>query len=228
MANSLPKNDAVRVSLFHLHTEMRGCRLCEDAGFIDAARPVLSDGGRFGGLILIGQAPGAAEHGLGRPFAGRAGRELFRWLQRIDIAEEDFRRHVYIAAVTRCFPGKSLKGGGDRRPSRREIELCRPWLERQIALIQPRAALLVGGLAIAEFLPPQQPLCDLVGHRYQRDGVVYVPLPHPSGASRWLNAPSQRRLLDGALMHVREVWQCFGVPRSPAMIEQSRESKDRG
>jgi uracil-DNA glycosylase family 4 len=194
--------------LLTLHQQLRACRRCEEAGLITAARPVVVDGGRVGGIMLIGQAPGSVEYERGRPFAGRAGRELFRWLARIGIEEAEFRERVYISAITRCFPGKNAKGGGDRRPSRREIELCRPWLEAQLAIIRPRAILLVGSLAIERYFP-KQPLNALIGQRFERAGTILIPLPHPSGASRWLNETAHRALLDRALTHVQEVWQCF-------------------
>jgi uracil-DNA glycosylase len=158
--------------------------------------------------MLIGQAPGVVEPALNRPFAGRAGKELFRWLASVGIQEAEFRAKCYISAVTRCFPGKSPSGSGDRRPSRAEIDLCRPWLDQQLALIHPRVILLVGGLAIDQYFRGRS-LSELVGQRFEQDGLMLVPLPHPSGASRWLNDPANRALLDRALVHVQAIWEEF-------------------
>jgi uracil-DNA glycosylase len=163
-------------------------------------------GGRLGGMMLIGQAPGQVEMEIRRPFQGRAGRELFRWLASVDIAEAEFREYVYMTAVTKCFPGRAAGGTGDRRPSGREIALCRPFLDAQLALVQPRTILLVGGLAIERFFP-RTPLAELIGRRLTRDGVTLIPLPHPSGASRWLNLPEHKLLLRQALEHVRGEWE---------------------
>lgn len=194
-----------------LHAEILACRHCETAGFIPRALPVVW--GRTGNrMMLIGQAPGITEQEKRRPFAGRSGKELFRWMASIGIAEEEFRANVYMTAITKCFPGKAATGSGDRRPSGKEIALCRPWLERQLALVQPRAILLVGGLAIERYFP-KQPLHELIGRRFEIDGRTLTPLPHPSGASRWLNVPEHRELLNEALQIVREEWlRCVIAP----------------
>jgi len=166
---------------------------------------VVMDGGRTNGIVLIGQAPGIVENENGRPFGGRAGRELFRWLDSIGIEEAEFRDHVYMAAVTRCFPGKAPTGSGDRKPSRPEIELCRPWLDQVLDVLAPKALLLVGQLAIERYLRGRR-LNDLVGTRIEQHGIVLVPLPHPSGASRWLNDTANRDLLRQGLNQVRTLW----------------------
>ena len=201
---------ALPPELIALNARIRLCRRCEEAGYLKSARPVVMDGGRRRGIVLIGQAPGIVENEHGMPFGGRAGRELFRWLASLGIAESDFRETVYMAAMTRCFPGKAVGGSGDRKPSRPEIELCRPWLESVLEILEPRALLLVGQLAIERFLPRQR-LGDLVGHRFEADHRTLIPLPHPSGASRWLNDPAHRQLLHEGLQEVRRAWDSLVV-----------------
>ncbi len=196
--------------LMDLNQRIRECKLCEHAGYIPEARPVVADGGRHSGVVLIGQAPGIVEFENLTPFGGRAGRTLFRWLSSIGIEEAEFRANVYMGAVTRCFPGRRPGMGGDRRPSNKEIASCRPWLESVLQLLQPKALLLLGTLAIEPYLPGQ-PLDTLVGKRFVSEGAILVPLPHPSGASRWLNAPNHRHLLDQALLEVQEVWSSYGL-----------------
>lgn len=171
--------------------------------------------------MLIGQAPGVTELEVRKPFAGRAGRELFRWMAGIGIGEEEFRDRVYMTAITKCFPGRTV-GSGDRRPSRQEVNLCAPFLEAQLALIRPKAILLVGSMAIERYFP-RTSLDLLIGKEIEQDGVLYIPLPHPSGASRWLNDHEHRELLRQALEKVRRAWVLFvsnGVPadeeRAPA------------
>jgi uracil-DNA glycosylase len=192
-------------SLETLHARILGCRLCQDAGYIERAAPVVA--GRAGNrIMLIGQAPGVTELEVRRPFQGRAGKELFRWLASVGIGEVEFRDNVYMTAITKCFPGKAPGGNGDRRPSGAEIALCRPYLEAQLRLIRPEVILPVGGLAIERYFS-KQPLSELIGRRFERDRVAIVPLPHPSGASRWLNVPAHRELLASALSHVRSEWE---------------------
>ncbi|MCM2334212.1 MAG: uracil-DNA glycosylase, partial [Anaeromyxobacteraceae bacterium] len=108
--------------------------------------PVLS------GVFLFGQAPGPHEARLGRPFAWTAGRTLFRWLASATGADEAaVRERVYISAVARCFPGKA-KGGGDRVPTPEEIALWRPFVAREVEILQPRLVVPIGRLAIGEVL----------------------------------------------------------------------------
>src|SRR5690606_18455982 len=99
-------------------TALRNCAMCP--GMIQpvvVGRPVVSP------VMLVGQAPGDKEGGLGRPFAWTAGKTLFKWFSQIGLDEEEFRSRVYMAAVCRCFPGKNPKGG-DRVPSPEEIKNC--------------------------------------------------------------------------------------------------------
>jgi uracil-DNA glycosylase len=132
----------------------------------------------------------------------------------IGIDETEFRRHVYMTAITKCFPGKAPGGNGDRRPSTREIALCRPYLEAQLALVTPRVVILVGGLAIERYFP-KMPLHELIGRQFDLDSVGFIPLPHPSGASRWLNSNEHRALLKEGLVHVRAAWDRLVETTSP-------------
>lgn len=198
-------------ALGRLHREIRACTRCVDAGYLPSAGPVLS-GSAANRIMLIGQAPGAVEAERRLPFQGRSGKVLMQWLMQAGLSsEEQARRQIYMTSITKCFPGKGI-GGGDRRPSRAEVELCRPHLDRQLALIQPRLLILVGGVAHERFLPGR-PLNALVGRSFDllgrevsfrtRARPVLVPLPHPSGASRWLNDPGNRALLQRALRRLR-------------------------
>jgi Uracil-DNA glycosylase len=152
--------------------------------------------------MLVGQAPGRVEAAGGRPFAGRAGATLFRWFERIGLDETRAREWLYIAAITRCYPGPHPSGRGDRVPSPAERAACGDWLEAELRIIRPPLIIPVGRLAIDRFLGAR-PLDELVGqeHRVQHAGgeSVAVPLPHPSGASSWIHAPEHRRLLERAL-----------------------------
>jgi uracil-DNA glycosylase len=157
--------------------------------------PAILDDAR---IVLIGQAPGAITDARGYHFAGPAGRILEQWLERAGFPRGYFREHVYLTSLTRCFPGKSPSGHGDRAPSLAEVALCRRFLERELDLLRPRLVLLIGKMAIDAYLG-NKPLTATVGRVFERDGRVYLPLPHASGVSRWLNDPAHRTLLDQAL-----------------------------
>jgi uracil-DNA glycosylase len=152
--------------------------------------------------MLVGQAPGQTEAAGGRPFAGRAGRTLFRWFDRVGLDEATVRDWLYIAAITRCYPGPHAGGRGDRVPSPHERAQCADWLDTELEIIRPPVLIPVGRLAIDRFLGPR-PLAGLVGREHvvthAGGSSVTIPLPHPSGASSWINAPEHQRLLDRAL-----------------------------
>ena len=174
------------------------CRACQAAGLLAHANPIRPAVLEDARMVLIGQAPGPVTDRKGYHFAGPAGGFLSNWLDRAGFAPNYFREHVYLTSLTRCFPGKSASGNGDRQPSTAEIELCRHFLEWELSGLNVNVVLLVGKMAIDAFLG-RQPLEKTVGHVFARDERLYVPLPHASGVSRWLNAPDHRALLDQAL-----------------------------
>ena len=174
------------------------CRLC---GHASDVVPIVSRA-TSPKAMLVGQAPGKVEAAGGKPFAGRAGKTLFRWLERAGVDEETARKRIYIAAITRCYPGPSPSGRGDRVPSPSEQEACAVWLDAELELIRPKLLIPVGRLAITRFLP-NLPLDQLVGraHDVQHRGgsAIAIPLPHPSGASSWIHEGNHPQLLDRAL-----------------------------
>ena len=190
--------------LRRLHAEIRACTRCADAGFIPRAFPVVA-GRASDRVMIVGQAPGAVELTTGLPFSGRAGAELRRWLARAGIDEDHL---PYRTSITKCFPGKAASGAGDRKPSPPEIANCASWLAREIALVDPRILLPVGQLVIERFIG-KVPLGDVIGTTRREGERVLIPLPHPSGASRWLNQPANRALLDRALRHVRREYRAL-------------------
>ena len=115
----------------------------------------------------------------------------------------EFYATFYCASVTRCYPGKPDSGRGDRTPTPREQQLCEFWRDWELRLLEPELILTVGGIAARRLLGISS-LGDCVGSHFDRGGACVVPLPHPSGASGWLNAPANRARLDEALALVRE------------------------
>jgi uracil-DNA glycosylase len=185
-----------------LQADMRACRQCLEAGYQISPGAVFS-GPAPAALMLVGQAPGITEAQVKRPFNASSGRRLFQWLAEAGIDETDFRTRYYMTAVTKCYPGKHPNGKGDRKPSRAEQRLCRPFLERELALVQPRLLLAVGGLAIETLLGQRLRLDEAVGRVFQEDGRHILPLPHPSGASLWPNRPENQALISQALALLR-------------------------
>lgn len=185
-------------SLGSLQRDCRACRACAEAGFPIASGPVFQGLARQRAMI-VGQSPGSVEGAEGRPWRGRAGRQLRRWLA---LDEEDFYATFYCCSVTRCYPGKSPSGRGDRAPAPAELELCRFWLDAELRLLRPALVLTVGGLAARQLFGLAR-LTEHVGERLALGDAVAIPLPHPSGASGWLNLPENRARLDCALELVR-------------------------
>jgi uracil-DNA glycosylase len=191
-----------RLALAEVHARLRACRLCLEAGHDVFPRAIFSGdiGARF---FLMGQAPGITEKETGRPFNAGSGSRLFKWLAEAGIEEDWFRRTQYMGAVTRCYPGRAKSGSGDRVPSRTEQELCRPYLLAEVRLVDPEVILAVGRLAIGLFYPPSMPLEEIIGTQKQVDGRWVVPLPHPSGASRWHQNEANRQKIREAIGLIR-------------------------
>jgi len=186
-----------QVALAEHQQTMRACTACVAAGFIDAAWPVFRGHARHR-ILVVGQAPAVRRDELPLPYSGASGQQLRRWLSRAGFPDDALHQHCYLTSLTKCFPGSSPGGKGDRAPSAREVALCRPNLERELALVRPEVILALGRLAAVRFAE-NRPLAELVGHVFEHDGAAVIPLPHPSGVSRWLNDPANQALLDRAL-----------------------------
>jgi len=200
---TIPSLDALQASLFT-------CRHCADAGYFIGSTPIstLNAGAVF---MTVGQAPGRHEAEVThRPFSGPAGKRLFRWLTQAGFDEAKFRATQAMVAITRCYPGPHPAGRGDRVPSRAEQALCAPWLAAELTLIRPRVLIPIGGLAIGKFLGNDTTMTDLIGERFERDGHLIVPLPHPSGASQWFNVPENKVRLGRALEILAELQRLIG------------------
>jgi uracil-DNA glycosylase len=185
-------------SLLSLQRDQRVCRACVEAGYPLESLPVVQP---YAGqrAYMLGQAPGAVEGGERRPWRGRAGRTLRRWLE---LDEDAFYATFYCASITRCYPGKAPSGRGDRTPTPREQELCAFWRTWELELIRPRLIVAVGGIAARRLLGLTS-VTECVGRRFEHDGAVAIPLPHPSGASSWLNDPVNRRRVAAAARLIR-------------------------
>jgi uracil-DNA glycosylase len=186
-------------SIASLQRDNRICRACAEEGFPLESLPIVQpyEGQR---AYVFGQAPGVVEGQERLPWRGRAGRTLRRWL---DLDEEAFYATFYCASVTRCYPGKAPTGRGDRTPTPREQELCSFWRDWELRLIRPGLIVPVGGLAARRLLGLKS-VTECVGSRFELDDAVAIPLPHPSGASSWLNNPANRARVTEAVGLIRQ------------------------
>jgi uracil-DNA glycosylase len=155
----------------------------------DGAAPVLSGDGSEAAM-LIGQAPGRREIETGLPFAWDAGKRLCGWLELGGISVADFRERWYVTSVGKCYPGRASGSSVDRAPSRAEVAAWGPILLEEVRLVRPRLVALVGGVAHRFAFGMSARLDGLVGRELRWEAAPEASvlcLPHPSGASTWLN-----------------------------------------
>jgi len=189
-----------------LQRDNRVCRACAEAGYpLESLPVVLPYTGQR--AYMFGQAPGVQEGEERLPWRGRAGKTLRRWL---DMDEDTFYSTFYCASVTRCYPGRAPSGRGDRTPTPHEQELCSFWRDWELRLLRPQLVVAVGGLAARRLLGVKS-VTECIGVRYERDGYVAIPLPHPSGASSWLNDPANRARVTGAVALIENELRSLGL-----------------
>jgi uracil-DNA glycosylase len=186
-----------------LHARIRACRLCEADSFPISPPPIVF-GKAPARFMVIGQAPSLSDVRENRMYRGPAGRKLIGWLLDAGFSEDDIGSTVYMTALTLCFPGRLPGKSTDRAPSARERAHCRPWLDAQMRLVNPSVIIPFGKMAIDTFLPKMS-LDGSIGKVFERDCLTYIPLPHSSGASTWLNAPDHRALLQEAIAQIRRI-----------------------
>lgn len=214
--NQLTRTERVE-ALAHLHQEIGACSRCVAAGFIPTAAPIFK--GEVGNRVMVvGQAPAwyTAERPL--PYSGATGKTLRAWLAQAGFPDDALHTRFYLTSLTKCFPGASPTGKGDRAPSAAEIALCRSHLDAEIALVRPDLILALGRLAATALVGPE-PLSALVGTlrevEWAGHHLLVLPLPHPSGVSHWLNAEANRALLARGLRLLAE-WRETDLDESTA------------
>lgn len=154
-------------------------RDCRDCGLrAGCTQTVFGVGSRQADLMVVGEAPGADEDRLGEPFVGRAGKLLDSMLLAIGRSREgaDAKRGVYIGNIVKCRPPNN------RDPQPEEAAACRPYLERQLALVKPRLILAVGRIAAQNLLQTDTPIGKLRGpvHHYGPDKIPVIVTYHPA------------------------------------------------
>lgn len=181
MAKRTPKKeDALKL----LADEVAQCTSCSILASC-RTQTVFSDGTPHAELCFVGEAPGADEDAQGIPFVGRAGQLLTKIIEACKLRREE----VYICNVLKCRPP------GNRNPTPDEIERCRPFLERQLEIVQPKMMVALGKFAAAHLLrqkPEQTPILKLRGTIHEYCGIPFMITLHPAYL---LRNPSQKRLV---------------------------------
>ncbi|MEA1051079.1 uracil-DNA glycosylase [Lamprobacter modestohalophilus] len=168
--------DALEASV----AECRRCKLCQTR-----TKTVFGTGDRQAELLFVGEGPGQDEDRQGEPFVGRAGQLLNKMLAAVGLTREQ----VYIANIVKCRPP------GNRNPEPDEASACRPYLERQIALIQPKLIVSLGAVSANNLLGNTEAVGRLRGKRhYYQPGNGTAPIPllvtyHPS---YYLRSPAEK------------------------------------
>jgi uracil-DNA glycosylase len=177
----------------------RACRLCETR-----TQTVFGVGNESPDWLVVGEAPGAEEDAAGEPFVGKAGKLLDAMLASIGFSRD---RDVYIANVLKCRPP------GNRDPSPSEIEQCRPFLDRQIALLAPKMILVVGRIASLALLRTEASMASLRGkvHRVESSGraIPVVATYHPAYL---LRSPEEKAKAWADLCFARELHERTSAP----------------
>jgi uracil-DNA glycosylase family 4 len=159
-----------------LEREALACTKCPLAA--GRTQVVFGVGARNADLVFVGEGPGAEEDKQGIPFVGRAGQLLTRLIEGIGMTRDE----VYIANVVKCRPP------GNRDPQPDEIESCRPYLEAQLAFIDPKVIVTLGNFATKLLLDPEvankRGITKLRGQQFTYGERALVPTLHPSAVLR--------------------------------------------
>lgn len=206
--------------------QLRGCKKCVELLAQKRVDPSVSDetvvpkpivnGISSRPIMLIGQAPGIKEYESGKPFQGQAGQDIRKIFTEIGVA--NFDEQVWSTAVVKCYPGRKLvknsrKGGyrvEDEVPAASMVNNCKHFLEKQIAGVNPKVMVTLGGFPLKAYLrlrgrkPTEGRLDAFVGKTEQWDDKTIVFFPHTSGSSRWLNNYSNKQRFEQAIQHLRK------------------------
>jgi len=188
--------------------KIRKCRRCVDAGFDTVRPPPIFSGDLDAPLLIIGQAPALTECEQKTPFVGSSGKRLFSWLKQAGLEESWIRDHALIFQRYLCCPGKRPDGDGNRRPTSEQLELCSPHLSSVLSLLAGlnlKLIIPVGRLAVDAFYAPSKTLDEIIGTQMKYANAHVIPLPHPSGISRWHQTQEHRALIYQALELIRSV-----------------------
>jgi uracil-DNA glycosylase family 4 len=176
-------------ALTELYEEIANCQRCD----LSQARKttVPGEGPEDSEIVFVGEGPGFHEDQQGRPFVGSAGQFLEELLDSIGLKRED----VYICNVIKCRPP------GNRDPLPEEIEICKPYLDRQIELISPRMIVTLGRFSMERYLPGAK-ISHIHGQPRKVGGIIYYPMYHPAAA---LHQPKWRQVIQEDMLKIPQL-----------------------
>jgi len=172
-----------------IHAEIGDCTRCPLHQ--QRTHVVHTEGNRKARLMFVGEAPGADEDIQARPFVGRAGQLLTKIIEAIGLKREE----VLIGNVNRCRPP------GNRAPTTEEASLCKPYLLREIAVVQPEVIVVLGNTAMKNLLDTREGITRLRGQFQDYKGIKVMPTFHPAYL---LRDPSKKRETWEDLKKVRD------------------------
>jgi uracil-DNA glycosylase family 4 len=176
-------------TLTELYEEIAICQRCDLAK--GRTQTVPGEGPENAEIMFIGEAPGFHEDRQGRPFVGAAGRFLEELLASIGLTREE----VYICNVIKCRPP------GNRDPLSDEIDACKPYLDKQIELIQPKLIVTLGRYSMARYFPNAS-ITRIHGQPKRIGGRIYYPMFHPAAA---LHQPKWRSAVEEDMLKIPQI-----------------------
>lgn len=188
LANLPEPTETIEQIRAEIGPDCRRCKLCE----LGRTQVVNSVGNFDADLMFVGEAPGADEDIQGEPFVGKAGQLL------TDIIEKGLqipRKDVFIGNINRCRPP------GNRAPEPDESAVCKPFLQREIAVVRPKVIVVLGATAAQNLLETKVPISKLRGHFHDYLGSKVMPTFHPAYL---LRDPHKKR----------EVWEDMKMVKS--------------
>lgn len=177
-------------SLDRLEAAVRVCPMCRLSQSRTNAVP--GEGPEDADIMFVGEGPGFHEDRQGRPFVGAAGKYLEELLDSIGMTRDD----VYITNIVKCRPPEN------RDPMDDEVEACKPYLDRQIELINPTIIVTLGRHSMNLFMPEEAKISQVHGKPRKINGVVYYPIYHPAAG---LHQPRWKSMIEEDFKRIPEV-----------------------
>ena len=176
------------------------CRDCTKCGLCeDRTNLVFGEGKKDADIMLIGEGPGENEDLQGRPFVGRSGQLLDKFLASVDLSRD---KNVYIANMVKCRPPKN------RDPKPEEQDMCIKWLREQFKIIRPKIIICVGRISAQRLIDKDFKVTKEHGVFYERNGVLMMGTYHPAAI---LRNPNNKELAFADWLAVRDKINELGI-----------------